>query len=104
MMMSSSPSANSSPIDSKESQPAGMEAHGEAMSTTTTQGMGMGTEGGGSAQAMAEPSREELMDKYKQQIDSLHSMGFFDDERSLKLLRLTGGDVNATVDRLLTDM
>lgn len=51
-----------------------------------------------------EPTQEELKEKYKSQLETLHSMGFFDDARALNLLNLTGGDVNATVDRMLGDM
>lgn len=52
----------------------------------------------------AEPTQEELREKYKSQLETLHSMGFFDDARALNLLNLTGGDINATVDRMLNEM
>lgn len=76
---------------------------------------GMGVNGGGfggapGAGGMAAPAgpnmatmtQEQLEDHFRTQLGQLRDMGFLDTQMCVNALRATGGNVNAAVERLLS--
>ena len=63
--------------------------------------MGMNPMGNNNNNNFQEPTIDQLRSQYGTQNNQLKEMGFFDEEKNLRTLYQTGGNVEAAVERIL---